>query len=386
MSGKANESHPKPFDTGADSAGHEADAERTVQRGAHDSSCAAAVFADSVFSEEAGHGGLRDMGGVPSDKRSDVAGGFWLSGDERASKHVAQYYARKDFRALGEALISTGLLLYAAIACAAASVLWAGARFLVGALFRGSPIPTPELTTLWWFLILLVFANILTLLFSSIAFGLQRMDLSSAMSTLNLVLSAGLSVTFLHQGLGLRGILYGYGAAAWVTTIVYAIVVWRLLPEVRLKLTSCRWRVAREILSFSTKAYVTQIAVAIHNQIEKFYLARFVGVVPVGWYDVSSDLALKLRGVPASRPEGTDHAQAASELDARNDHGRMMSLYLRAHKYLAFLGIPIVVYAVLISRRFVELWVGPSLSVIAISFLRAPDREFPQPHDRPRFS
>src|SRR5271156_1763181 len=80
------------------------------------------------------------------------------------SKHVAQYYAHKDFRALGE-LISTGLLLYAAIACAAASVLWAGARLLVGGLFRGSPIPTPELTTLWRFLILLVFANILTLLF-----------------------------------------------------------------------------------------------------------------------------------------------------------------------------------------------------------------------------
>ena len=281
------------------------------------------------------------------------------------SKHVAQYYAHKDFRALGE-LISTGLLLYAAIACAVASLLWAGARFLVGGLFRGSPIPTAELTSLWGFLILLVFANILTLLFSSIAFGLQRMDLSSAMSSLNLVLSAGLSVVFLHRGLGLRGILYGYGAAAWVVAIVYAIGVRRLLPEVGLKVASCRWSVAREILSFSSKAYVTQIAVAIHNQIEKFYLARFVGVVPVGWYDVSSDLALKLRGIPGLVLAPV--MPAASELDARNDHGRMMSLYLRAHKYLAFLGIPMVVYAVLISRRFVELWVGPSLSVIAIPF------------------
>ena len=279
------------------------------------------------------------------------------------SKHVAQFYALKDFRALGQ-IISTGLLLYLGIACALAGALWASARVLMGWFFRNSPVPTTELMILWKLVICLAFANVLTLFFSSVVLGLQRMDVSSTMNTLNSALSAGLSVGFLWHGLGLRGVLYGYEAAAWVVTLAYAYATLRLLPEVRLTPMSCRWKVAREILSFSTQAYVTQIAVAIHNQIEKFYLARFVGLVPVGWYDVSSDLALKLRSIPSLVL--TPIMPAASELDALNDHERLESLYFRAHKYLAFLGVPLVAYVSFVSKRFVDLWVGPSLEIIAI--------------------
>jgi O-antigen/teichoic acid export membrane protein len=278
------------------------------------------------------------------------------------SKHVAQQYALKDFRALGQ-LISTGIVLYLAVACAVAGILFAGSRVVLPVLFRNSPLSPEVLVVLWRFLILLVFANILTLLLSSIVVGLQRMDLSTGISSLNLVLSAGLSVIFLRADLGLRGILYGYVSAAWVVTLVYAYVVWRLLPEVQLRLAHCRWQVAREVLSFSVKAYVTQVAVAIHNQIEKFYLASFVGVVSVGWYEISSDLALKLRAIPGLVLAPV--MPAASELDARNDTGRIMNLYLRAHKYLALIGIPLVVYTMLVAKRFVVLWIGSSYSFIA---------------------
>lgn len=281
------------------------------------------------------------------------------------SKHVAQYYAHKDFRALGE-LISTGLLLYGLIACVVTGVLWAGTQIFVRNLFHGSPIAPAELSVLWRFLVLLVFANILTMFWSSIVVGLQRMDLSNVFNALNMVVSAGLSAVFLFRGLGLRGILYGYALAAFLVTLIYGVTVRALLPEVKLKLSSCRLRVAREIVSFSAKAYVTQICVAIHNQMEKFYLARFVGVVPVGWYDVSSDLALKLRGIPSLVLVPV--MPAASELDAMEDHARLTKLYSRAHKYLALVGVPLVVYAVLISKRFVNLWIGPSFELVAVPF------------------
>jgi O-antigen/teichoic acid export membrane protein len=279
------------------------------------------------------------------------------------SKHVAQYYALRDYGALGR-LISTGLVLYLGIAFTVAGALWATSHLLVATLFRNSAVPGAELAELWKYLIFLVFANILTLLFSSIVVGLQRMDLSNGMNSLNLLLSAGLSVTLLHQNLALRGIIYGYTVGAWTVTLVYAYLVWRLLPEVRVAASSCRWPVAREILSFSVQAYVTQVAVAIHNQIEKFYLARFVGVVPVGWYDISSDLALKLRGIPSLVL--TPLMPAASELDAHGNYEKLMNLYFRAHKYLAFVGVPIMIFVVLVSKSFVSLWVGPSLSLIAL--------------------
>ena len=279
------------------------------------------------------------------------------------SKHVAEFYALKDYRALGR-LISTGVVLYLAIASLLSVILWVASPFLIAVLFRGSPASAHELQILWRYLILLMFANTLTMSFSSVVVGLQRMDLSTGINSLNLLASAGFSVLFLGWNWGLRGVLYGYALAAWMTLLASVYAMRRLLPEVRLSLLSCRWSVAKEIFTFSLKTYVTQVAVVIHNQIEKIYLARFAGVLFVGWYDISSDLALKLRAIPSLVL--TPIIPAASELYALSDHGRLYKLYLRTHKYLALLGVPLVAYIVFVSKEFVELWVGPSLSIIAI--------------------
>lgn len=279
------------------------------------------------------------------------------------SKHVAEFSALKDFRSLSR-YINTGFVLYLAVAGLLALVLWLGSPLLLSALFHGSLVPIFELRVLWRWLILLVFANTLTLLFSSIVIGLQRMDLSTCISSLSQLLSVGVSLILLSLGWGLRGVLYAYVFAACIASVVYVVLVHRLLPEVKLNPAACQWTVAKEILGFSLKTYVTTVAVVIHNQIEKIYLARFVGVVPVGWYDISSGLALKLRGIPSLVL--TPIMPAASELHALSDQRRLIHLYRRAHKYLAFIGVPLVVFVVFISKRFVGLWVGPALKIIAV--------------------
>jgi len=279
------------------------------------------------------------------------------------SKHVAEFYTLKDFSALGR-LISTGIVLYSGIACLLSIILWVSSSFLIALLFRGSPVSVGELTILWRYLILLIFANTLTMLFSSVVIGLQRMDLTTGINSLNLLTSAALSVLFLDWNWGLRGVLYGYTLAGWINLLVSGYAMRRLLPEIRLSLLECRWSMAKEIFGFSVKTYVSQVAVVIHNQIEKIYLARFTGVISVGWYDISSDLALKLRGIPSVVLAPI--MPAASELHALSDRGRLAHLYYRTHKYLALLGIPLVAYIVFASRDFVELWVGPGLGIIAM--------------------
>jgi O-antigen/teichoic acid export membrane protein len=279
------------------------------------------------------------------------------------SKNVAEFYALKDFRALSR-LVSTGVVLYLGLACVLSIILWFSSSLLIALLFRGSSASVPELKILWHYLILLVFASTLTMLFSSVVIGLQRMDLSTVINSLNLLSSAGLSLLFLRWNWGLRGVLYGYALAAWIALLASVYATHRLLPEIKLSLLACRWSVAKEIFGFSVKTYVTQVAVVIHNQIEKMYLARFAGVVFVGWYDISSDVALKLRGIPSLVLAPI--MPAASELHALHDQGRLAQLYYRAHKYLALLGVPLAVYITFVSKEFVGLWVGPSLGVIAI--------------------
>jgi len=278
------------------------------------------------------------------------------------SKHVAEFYALKDLRSLSR-FLNTGFVLYLAIAGLLAGILGLGLPLLLRTLFRTSSVPASELRLLWRYLIMLVFANTMNLLLTSIITGMQRMDLTTCIGSMNLLLAAGLSVLLLKWSLGLRGILYAYTIAAWLTSLVYIYVVHRLLPEIKLDVASCRWAVAREILSFSTKTYVTQVAVVIQNQIEKIYLAQFVGVASAAWYDIASELALKLRGIPSLILAPL--MPAASELHALADRTRLAHLYCRAHKYLAFIGVPLVVYVVFVSRSFVQLWAGPDLKLIA---------------------
>ena len=121
---------------------------------------------------------------------------------------------------------------------------------------------------------------------------------------------------------------------------------------------------ARKMFGYSLRLYVTQAAVAVHNQIEKVFLAVLVGVAAVGWYDIASDIALKVRGSIGFILSPV--LPAASELNALGDQSRMRELYYRTHKYLALCGVPAVCYVVAISNRFVELWIGPTMRIIAL--------------------
>jgi O-antigen/teichoic acid export membrane protein len=118
------------------------------------------------------------------------------------------------------------------------------------------------------------------------------------------------------------------------------------------------------MFGYSLRLYVTQAAVVVHNQVEKVFLAILVGVAPVGWYDIASDIALKLRGAIGLILSPV--LPAASELNALGDESRMKELYYRSHKYLALVGVPVVCYVAAVSNRFVTLWLGPNLRMIAL--------------------
>jgi O-antigen/teichoic acid export membrane protein len=118
------------------------------------------------------------------------------------------------------------------------------------------------------------------------------------------------------------------------------------------------------MFGFSVRLYVTQAAVVVHNQVEKVFLAILVGVAPVGWYDIASDIALKIRGSVGFVLSPV--LPAASELNTLGDQSRMRELYYRTHKYLALLGVPVVCYVVAVSHRFVELWIGPNMRMIPL--------------------
>jgi O-antigen/teichoic acid export membrane protein len=279
------------------------------------------------------------------------------------SKFVAEYYARRDFAALTR-LLSSGLALFVVLDLVIGTALWVTSPLLAGRLFRGSMVPLPELVVLLHCFLIVVAANILTQLFSSVTTGLQRLDLTNVIGAANVLLNAVFGALLLLRGWGLRGLIYGYIGSAILTVAIYLIVVRRLLPQIALNPMRFDRTEVRKMFGYSLRLYVTQAAVAVHNQVEKVFLAMLIGVDPVGWYDIASDIALKVRGSIGFILSPI--LPAASELNALGDESRMRELYYRTHKYLAFCGVPAVCYVVAVSNRFVELWIGPSMRMIAL--------------------
>lgn len=278
------------------------------------------------------------------------------------SKFVAEYYARRDFQALSR-LLNSGFALFLLLDIVITGILWAVTPLLTGMLFHGSSVPKSELALLFRSFQIVIAANILNQLWGSVTGGLQRLDLLHVVGTANVIMNAGFAAFFLLKGEGLRGLIKGYVIAAIITTIANYVLVRKLLPETALNPFQFDRNEARKMFGYSLRLYFTQAAVAVHNQIEKFLLATLVSVAAVGWYDIASDVALKIRGVISLILSPV--MAAASELDALADESRLQELYYRAHKYLAVVGVPAVFYVAAVSSRFVELWLGPNMKMIA---------------------
>jgi O-antigen/teichoic acid export membrane protein len=279
------------------------------------------------------------------------------------SKHVAEYYAHRDYQQLNR-LLNTGLVVFGILASFVVTVLWIASGKVVGFLFRDSFLARVELLSLFHCLLILIGVNILMFLSSSVTTGLQRIDLTNILSAFNVVCAAVAGSLLLLAGWGLRGLVYGSVGSAVVTFLIYLWLVRRLLPEIRLNPLLADIHEAKKIFAFSWRMYLVQASAAIHSHIEKVFLALFVGVAAVGLYDIASDVALKLRSVPGLLLSPI--LPAAAELDARGRGEKLTELYYRAHKYLAFIGVPLVFYVVAISNRFVDLWIGPNLKTLAV--------------------
>ena len=279
------------------------------------------------------------------------------------SKFVAEYHARRDFGALAR-LLNSGLALFLLLAFVIGTALWGLAPWLASLLFRGSTIGHIEVVSLFRFFLIVIAANILTVLFSSVTSGLQRRDLTNMVSAANVFLSALFGGILLLKGWGLRGLVYGYIGSGILTVAAYVVIVRALLPQVVPNPMRFDRTEGRKMFGFSLRLYVTQAAVAVHNQVEKVFLAILVGVGAAGWYDIASDVALKLRGAIGLML--TPVLPAASELSALGDEHRLKELYYRTHKYLALIGVPAVCFVAAPSSRIVSLWLGPNFRMIAL--------------------
>ena len=282
------------------------------------------------------------------------------------AKQIAEHRGRGDVTQLRQ-VVDTSCAMYLIITTIALFLLWFFSQALIREFFRGPEAPPlPVVLSLWPLLLPTIATDLLTKPFMAVINGFQRLDLSNVLLFSGNACNAILTVIFLLSGAKLQGLLLAAFLSALLTLIVSVALALRLLPSFVPNPIRCDFRTAKRICSFSMGLYAGSIMTAIQGQAEKLYLARFVGVVPVGWYDMASQAASKVRRVPdlLLGPVMT----AASELDAAGERGKIAQLYFRAHKYLAVTVIPLVGYALFAAKPLITVWLGAKFSFVALPF------------------
>jgi O-antigen/teichoic acid export membrane protein len=289
----------------------------------------------------------------------------WGLGDSIV-KHVAEYNGKNDMD-LMQRLLNAAFALYFLIAAVTIGLLELCSRLIVKQFFHGPSSPmTSQALTLWPLLLVIVAAEILVRPCNAVINGLQRIDLSNVVLFLVSLANALLTVIFLLAGAKLGGLLLALLLSSIFNLAACAYLTRKLLPAVLPNPLRCDVPTIKQICSFSLALFSGRMMSMIQGQLEKLYIARFVGVVQVGWYEVANETASKVRRLPDVLLSPV--MAAASELHAADERHKMRELYFRTNKYFAVSAIPFVIFALFMAKTLVKLWLGPGLIAIAIPF------------------
>lgn len=282
------------------------------------------------------------------------------------TKYVAEYSGTDDapeIRRVMDASCAICLLMAAIASC----LVWFGSHLIIREFFRGPAAPpASELLPLWPLVLLCIVAFLMATPFLAFINGRQRMDLTNALIFAADILSAVATVGFLLAGAKVRGLLAAQLLTSSFILVGSAVIAHRLVPSATPNPFRSKFKTIRKIVSFSVPLYAGYVMTTLQGQLERLYLARFVGIVPVGWYSVASQGAVKIKRGP-DLLLGPVMA-GASELDAAKERDKLEELHFRAHKYLALTAVPLVAFAIVAAKTLVHVWVGGDLEVIAFAF------------------
>lgn len=277
---------------------------------------------------------------------------FGISG--AVIKYVAEYGASGDARRT-TALIATALRLYMLLGACAALVIAALAP-LVPVVFEVPP--EAEAVAIWTTVLVGVSVGIGLPCATPVAVlrGLQRFDLSNALTVVGAVLSAAGTVAVLLAGGGLIGIVLVGIATTLLMQLPARRLVRRVAPELRIPLRGAERSLASTVVSFSVWVSLSQVADRLAQRTDAFVIGASLPLPAVTGYSLGqrlSQTAIQLTNqfVKVLFP-------LASEVNARGDRAGVRSLFLTTTRVTLVLSIPMAGILVALGPELLTAWVG----------------------------
>ena len=295
--------------------------------------------------------------------------GFYMGIADAFIKYTAEYHARKDYGYLSE-LLSTGLLISLIVGAAA------GAFFLLGHdwIISFFDIAPGKIAETRFVLIGIGLATSFSMTFSvyrAVLVGIQRLDIANVWRVLWFTIDFFLAVALLYAGLGVRALVLSYGVNVIGVTLVQAIYLRRLLPELHLK----PWRAARRcvapMFSLGFKMQLLSAVAILVATIDGLVFTKYEGLAFYGAYGIARTFANRaqsavLQGFGALAP-------ASADLMARQETDALRSVYSAAMRITLIICAYLFGFIAINADYTMMFFMGADkynlLSVLALRFL-----------------
>jgi O-antigen/teichoic acid export membrane protein len=193
--------------------------------------------------------------------------------------------------------------------------------------------------------------------FSSTLSALNRYDLRSYISLIQLTLRVTGVVAVLRAGHGIVAIAFCELFAAIVGNALLMIVARRVYPELTIRLRKPEMAVLKNIWSYSAYAFLITIAVQLVYQTDNLVVGAFVSTAAVTFYSIGNSLCRYTDQAVAAMTSTFN--PAASSYEAVGDTAGLRALYFNGTRFTMAVTLPIVITLILRGGSFISVWMGP---------------------------
>ena len=199
--------------------------------------------------------------------------------------------------------------------------------------------------------------------FGGVVSGLNRYDLQTVVTLVQLVLRVTGVVLVLRNGYGIVAIACCEFVAALVGNVLLVLLARRIYPEMRVFFKRPEREIMRSLWSYSIYAFLTTVALQLLYQTDNLVVGSFISVSAVTFYSIGNSLCRYTDQFTSAM--SMSFVPAASTYEAAGDTDRLQALYQVGTRASMALSLPILATLLLRGRTFIGLWMGPQYARVS---------------------
>lgn len=273
-------------------------------------------------------------------------------------KYVAEYTGQQDDKQT-EDVIAAALSIFLIAGLAGFAVILATANILVTKFLKIPPELMEMATYSFYATSLGFFFTMQLTLFTSIANGLNRYDISSiTLAVLGMLTTLG-AVILLRQGFGLISLVWLNVFLPLLAVVFYLVLLRRLLPQIHLRLT-IRPKIMKRLLHFGMYSILSRATAVIMCQLAPLIIGSILGLAAVTYYVIPFTILSRMTVLIIRA--GTVIFPTISELQGRQENGAIRDLYLTSSRMILSFSTASTVCLLIFGIRFLSLWMSPEFA------------------------